>query len=115
MLRSIRLRLDSLHDHLAAMRESGLPVDVANPTATIYLSARFALKGRRTAQGVVLRDDEAVRTYLLQEAGFAAVPFTAFGVNGDSGWFRLSVGAVSLPQIDAMMPRLRAAIADTVL
>ena len=115
MLRSIRLRLDSLHDHLAGMRESGLPVDVANPTATIYLSARFVLKGRRTAQGVILRDDEAVRTYLLQEAGFAAVPFTAFGVNEDSGWVRLSVGAVSLPQIDAMMPRLRDAIAATVL
>jgi aspartate aminotransferase len=115
MLRAIRLRLDSLHDHLAAMREAGLPVDVANPTATIYLSARFTLKGRRTPQGTVLRDDEAVRTYLLQEAGFAAVPFTAFGVNGDSGWFRLSVGAVSMPQIDAIMPRLRNAIAATTL
>ncbi|HUF31488.1 MAG TPA: pyridoxal phosphate-dependent aminotransferase [Gemmatimonadaceae bacterium] len=113
MLRDIRLRLDRLHYHLAAMREAGLPVDVANPTATIYLSARFALKGRRTPQGTVLRDDEAVRTYLLQQSGFAAVPFTAFGVNGDSGWFRLSVGAVSVPQIDAVMPRLHQAIAAT--
>jgi aspartate aminotransferase len=110
MLSEIRQRLDRLHDGLAAMREEGLPVDVADPLATIYLSARFALRGRRTPEGVVLRDDEAVRAYLLDRAGFAAVPFKAFGVTGDSGWFRLSVGAVSLPQIDAVMPRLREAI-----
>jgi aspartate aminotransferase len=111
MLGAIRARLDRLHDHLAAMREAGLPVDVTDATATIYLSARFALKGKRTPGGEVLRDDEAVRTYLLERAGFAAVPFTAFGVSGDSGWFRLSVGAVSLPEIDTVMPRLREAIA----
>ena len=110
MLRAIRLRLDRLHDHLAAMREAGLPVDVTDATATIYLSARFALKGRRTPDGTVLRDDDGVRAYLLERAGFAAVPFNAFGVRGDTGWFRLSVGAVSLPEIDAVMPRLREAI-----
>jgi aspartate aminotransferase len=58
----------------------------------------------------VLRDDDGVRAYLLERAGFAAVPFNAFGVRGDTGWFRLSVGAVSLPEIDAVMPRLREAI-----
>ncbi|HSJ63194.1 MAG TPA: aminotransferase class I/II-fold pyridoxal phosphate-dependent enzyme [Gemmatimonadaceae bacterium] len=112
MLTAVRRRLDALYAGLAAMRAEGLPVDVAEPLATIYLSARFALTGRRTADGTVLRDDEAVRAYLLHRAGFAAVPFRAFGVRGDSGWFRLSVGAVSMPQIEAVMPRLRAAIAE---
>ena len=111
MLRAVRVRLDRLHDHLSDMRKDGLPVDVTNATATIYLSARFALAGMRSREGAVLRDDEAVRAYLLEKAGFAAVPFTAFGVRGDSGWFRLSVGAVSLAEIDAVMPRLREAIA----
>lgn len=111
MLRAIRLRLDRLHDHLAAMRSEGLPVDVTDATATIYLSARFALAGMRTPEGTVLRDDDAARSYLLERSGFAAVPFTAFGVRGDTGWFRLSVGAVSLEEIDAVMPRLRTAIA----
>ena len=112
MLRAIKVRLDRLHDGLSAMRDEGLPVEVAEPTATIYLSARFALKGSRTPDGIVLRDDEAVRAYLLKRAGFAAVPFRAFGVTGETGWFRLSVGAVSVPQIDAVMPRLREAIAE---
>lgn len=111
MLRSIRQRLDRLHDHLAALRGDGLPVDVTDATATIYLSARFALTGLRTPGGALLRNDEDVRAYLLDRAGFAAVPFTAFGVRGDTGWFRLSVGAVSLQEIDAVMPRLREAIA----
>jgi aspartate aminotransferase len=113
MLRAVRLRLDRLHDALAALRDAGLPVEVKDATATIYLSARFALAGRRTPEGMLLRSDDAVRAYLLERAGFAAVPFTAFGVTGDSGWFRLSVGAVSLTEIDAVMPRLREAIAAT--
>jgi aspartate aminotransferase len=41
----------------------------------------------------------------------AIVPFQAFGVDGDSGWFRLSVGAVSPEQITRMLPRLRDALA----
>jgi aspartate aminotransferase len=54
-----------------------------------------------------------VRGYLLRAAGVAIVPFHAFGVTRDTGWFRLSVGAVSPEQIDRMLPRLRAAIAAT--
>jgi len=38
------------------------------------------------------------------------VPFQAFGLREDSGWFRISVGAVSLAEIDAAFPRLRTAL-----
>ena len=44
---------------------------------------------------------------LLQEAGLCVVPFQAFGVAEDSGWFRLSVGAVSMAEIEKVMPRVR--------
>jgi aspartate aminotransferase len=60
---------------------------------------------------VRLADDEAVRAYLLRAAGVALVPFQAFGVTEDTGWFRLSVGAVSLDQIRRMLPRLQGALA----
>jgi len=36
------------------------------------------------------------------------VPFQAFGLPQDSGWFRLSVGAVSLTDIAQSFPRLQA-------
>jgi aspartate aminotransferase len=35
------------------------------------------------------------------------VPFQAFGLEEESGWFRLSVGAVSMDEIEACFPRLR--------
>jgi aspartate aminotransferase len=37
----------------------------------------------------------------------AAVPFDAFGADADEGWFRLSVGAVSMEDIEGALPRLR--------
>jgi aspartate aminotransferase len=76
----------------------------------IYLSARFALNGRTTADGGSLRTNEDIRRYLLQHAGLAVVPFQAFGSRDESGWYRLSVGAVSMAEIDRMLPRLRAAL-----
>ena len=36
--------------------------------------------------------------------------FQAFGSDEESGWFRLSVGAVSLSQIEALGPRLKEAL-----
>jgi aspartate aminotransferase len=51
-----------------------------------------------------------VRRWLLSECGLAVVPFQAFGSNEDTGWFRLSVGAVSMEDISVVLPRLRQAL-----
>ncbi|HEX6051485.1 MAG TPA: aminotransferase class I/II-fold pyridoxal phosphate-dependent enzyme, partial [Gemmatimonadaceae bacterium] len=110
MLPQVQRRLSALADAIHAMREEGLPVDCTEPQGAIYLSAQFALHGARTPEGKTLGTNDDVRRYLLEAAGMAAVPFQAFGAAGETGWFRLSVGAVSMPQIDAMLPRLRAAI-----
>jgi len=106
----VRKRLDALYDGIMAMRAEGLPVDATVPMGAIYLSARFALNGKRTADGQTLRTNDDVRRYLLNAAGFAVVPFQAFGVKEDTGWFRLSVGAVSLADIERVLPALRQAI-----
>lgn len=108
--RGVRTRLDALHAGLLELRNSGHPVDAIQPMGAIYLSARFALNGRRTRSGETLQTNEDIRRYLLAEAGLAAVPFQAFGAKHDTGWFRLSVGAVSPHEIEAMLPRLRAAL-----
>src|SRR5690606_1746494 len=88
----------------------GVPVEAIAPMGAIYLSVRFALHGMRTPAGEVLETDEQIRRHLLEAAGIAAVPFRAFGASGESGWFRLSVGAVSLQTIEDTFPRLRAAL-----
>ena len=103
-------RLQAVHDGIDALKREGFPVDAAIPSGAIYLSARFPLHGRRGPDGAPLQTDDDVRSYLLRSAGLAAVPFSAFGQPEGSGWFRLSVGAVSLGEVKELMPRVRASL-----
>jgi aspartate aminotransferase len=107
MRAAVRARLDALYDGVAGMKAEGYPVDAIGPQGAIYLSLRLDLVGRRL-DGVPLDSNETIRKVLLDEAGIAVVPFQAFGLEEDSGWFRLSVGAVSLDEIARSLPRLRA-------
>lgn len=107
----VRKRLDALAAILADLRAQGHPVESTPPQGAIYLSARFALADMQTPEGEVLGSNESIRRYLLRAAGLAMVQFQAFGTSEDTGWFRLSVGAVSLPAIEALRPRLGAALA----
>jgi len=66
---------------------------------------QFDLVGRKG-----LRTNDDVRRYLLDHAGFAVVPFQAFGLAGENGWFRLSVGAVSARDIEEALPRVETAL-----
>ena len=106
----LQQRLNALHDGIVAMRAAGLPVDATAPMGAIYLSARFALNGKRTPDGQLLRTNDDIRRYLLKAAGFAVVPFQAFGVKEDTGWVRLSVGAVSMADIERGLPLLQKAV-----
>lgn len=108
--RGVRARLDALYAGVKALRAAGHAVDAIEPMGAIYLSARFALAGMRASNGDELRTNEDIRRYLLAEAGLAIVPFQAFGSTQDDGWFRLSVGAVSLGEIEQMLPRLATAL-----
>jgi len=110
MVARVRERLDVLYAGLTQLRDEGLPVNVIAPEGTIYLSVQFALQGKTAPDGTRLDGDEAVRAYLLRAAGLAVVPLRAFGSEEDTGWFRLSVGAVSPAAIERVMPRVRDAL-----
>ena len=104
-------RLEALYGGVLAMKADGFPVDAIEPQGAIYLSVRFDLFGR-TVKGVSVKTNGDVRRLLLEEAGLGVVPFQAFGFEGDTGWFRLSVGSVSMDEIAAVFPRLRALLAQ---
>ena len=104
MIRELRLRLDALYAGLMEMKADGLPVDAIAPQGAIYLSVRFDLIGRG------FTTNEEIRRFLLEEAGFAVVPFQAFGLKQEDGWFRLSAGAVSVADCTAGLGRVRAAL-----
>ena len=106
----VSARLRALDAGVGAMRREGLPVESVAPQGAIYLSVRFALNGARAPGGSSLGTNEEIRRYLLEEAGVAVVPFQAFGATEDDGWFRLSVGAVSVDAIERAIPRLRSAL-----
>jgi aspartate aminotransferase len=72
----------------------------------MYVSLRLDLVGRKL-EGATIEGNEAIRRLLLERAGVAVVPFQAFGLTGESGWFRLSAGAVSVPDIEEAIPRVR--------
>ncbi len=102
----VRQRLDALYEGFAAMKSAGCPVDCISPQGAIYLSLRLDLIGR-SFEGAVLDTNEAIRRLLLDRAGVAVVPFQAFGFPGETGWFRLSVGAVSMEEIAESLPKIR--------
>jgi aspartate aminotransferase len=100
-------RLNAMHEGFSSLKSAGYPVDSINPQGAIYFSAQFKLHGK-SIDGRVITTDEDIRNLLLEKAGMAVVPFQAFGVVGDTGWFRLSAGAVSLDEISALFPRIQA-------
>lgn len=102
-----QVRLDALYAGLRALKKAGHPVDAVAPQGAIYLSGRFDLIGRTAADGQRLRTNEDVRGWLLKTAGLGIVPLSAFGLPGETGWCRLSVGAVSLHDIETALPRLK--------
>jgi aspartate aminotransferase len=114
MIGRVRERLDCLHNGLQKLKSEGLACDSIEPQGAIYISAQFKLSGATTPSGTVLENNDDIRSYLLQRAGFAVVPFAAFGVDPDDedGWFRASVGAVSLSDLQICLPRLKQALQE---
>ncbi len=107
---AIKARLDALYNALITLKKLGLAVDCIAPQAAIYLTAKFDLLGKRTADGKTLHDAEAIATYLINEAGVAMVPFYAFGDGRDCVWFRISVGTIHIEEASAIGDNLKNAI-----
>jgi aspartate aminotransferase len=103
---AVERRLVRLADGVRALRAEGRPVDCLAPQGAIYLSVKLDLLGRRLPDGRTLATDDDLRRWLLEDAGIAVVPFTAFGLPHDTGWMRLSVGAVDEPEIEGALDRL---------
>lgn len=105
MRKRVEERLEVLYQGIAKMKEAGLPVRAIAPQGAIYLSVQFNLVGKAG-----LKSNDDIRKMLLEKAGFGVVPFQAFGLKDDTGWFRLSVGAVSVAEIQEALPKVEAAV-----
>ena len=95
---------------MITLKNQGFNVDAIAPDAAIYLTVNFNLVGKKTAEGELLATTADVTKYLLDVAKIAIVPFSAFGADSTSTWYRLSVGTAVLPEIDALFIQLKAAL-----
>jgi aspartate aminotransferase len=106
----IEERLVRIHHVFSTLKQEGFNVDSVAPQAAIYLTVKVDLRGKQLPDGSELKTQADVTAYLLAEAKLAIVPFTAFGANSDSPWYRLSVGTCKKEEIDEMATNLRAAL-----
>ncbi len=106
----VSYRLTAIYNGLQKLKEKGYNVDAIAPEAAIYLTVKFDLDGKKTANGTLLATQADVTAYLLNEAKLAVVPFYAFGASGGSPWYRLSVGTCKKESIDDMFVGLEAAL-----
>jgi aspartate aminotransferase len=106
MHREVQSRLNTLYNGVQELKAAGLPIDAIAPQGAIYLSVKFDLIGK-TYKDNLLSGNYQIADVLLQDAGVAAVPFQAFGLKEETGWMRLSVGAVSLADVEGALGRLR--------
>lgn len=103
----VKVRLDALYQGFTELKRAGYPVDCVQPEGAIYLALRLDLVGK-AFRSTPIDDNEDIRQIMLEQAGLGVVPFQAFGLKGETGWFRMSVGSVSLDDISAAFPRLKA-------
>ena len=103
-------RLHRIYDGFMELKKEGYCVDTLAPEAAIYLTVKVDLKGKKVAGGAVIKDQQEVTSFLLNEAGLAMVPFSAFGAPKTSPWYRLSVGTCRLEDIPEMLRKLREAM-----
>ena len=106
----IQESLNALYNGFNDLKNEGFNVDAVEPMGAIYLTIKIDYIGKSTPDGKILKDSADVNFYLINEAGAALVPFSAFGNEHNMPWFRASVGACTLQDIKDMLPRIKAAL-----
>ena len=107
---NIQNSLNTLYEGFQQLKSEGFSVDAIEPMGAIYLTIKIDYAGKTTPDGTVLKTSADINFYLIKEAKVAFVPFSAFGTGDDVNWFRASVGASTLQDIQNMIPRIKEAL-----
>jgi aspartate aminotransferase len=106
----IQASLNALHTGFQVLKADGFHVNSIAPMGAIYLTIQIDYTGKTAPDGTVLKNSTDINFYLIKQAGIAFVPFSAFGTDDSVNWFRASVGACTLQDIEQAMPRVREAL-----
>lgn len=100
-----------LHNAVQDLKNKGFLVDSIQPMGALYLTIKLDYLHKKTSNGKVIENSSDLVFYLISEGGVALVPFSAFGDEKSSPWFRASVGGLSADEIVKMVPKLENALA----
>lgn len=106
---AIHQRLKLIYEGICELQTSGYLVEAISPMAAMYLTIRFSIKGK-ICNGIKIESTNDISAFLLEEASLAVVPFSAFGADRESDWYRLSVGTCTLECIPEMLAKLKVAL-----
>jgi len=107
---NIQNSLNTLYQGFQQLKSEGFNVDAIEPMGAIYLTIKIDYAGKTTPDGMVLKTSADTNFYLIKEAKVAFVPFGAFGTDDEMPWFRVSVGASTLQDIEQLLPRVKEAL-----
>ncbi|WP_395973735.1 pyridoxal phosphate-dependent aminotransferase [Chryseobacterium cucumeris] len=102
--------LKVLHNGVQDLKAKGLAVDSIEPMGALYLTIKLDYIGKTKPDGAVIENSSDLVFYLINEAGVALVPFSAFGEEKSEPWFRASVGGLAVDEIKVMLPKLESAL-----
>jgi aspartate aminotransferase len=103
-------RLVTFYNGMQELQSEGYPLVAVAPQAAIYMTLQFNLKGYMTEEGKTLHSTSDITQFLLDKAGLAIVPFSAFGASSESTWYRLSVGTTTMDDVRESVAALRNAL-----
>jgi aspartate aminotransferase len=106
----IDIRFSGLFNGFKALKAKGFPVQIIAPEGAIYLTAQFALMGKELPNGSIIKTTEDITSFLLNNAQLAVVPFTAFGCENGTDWYRISVGTLKENDIPELLQKLEMAL-----
>ncbi|MDR4894083.1 MULTISPECIES: pyridoxal phosphate-dependent aminotransferase [unclassified Chryseobacterium] len=102
--------LKVLHNGVQDLKAKGLAVDSIEPMGALYLTIKLDYIGKTKLDGSVIENSSDLVFYLINDAGVALVPFSAFGEEKSEPWFRASVGGLAVDEIKVMLPKLESAL-----
>ena len=104
--------LKELHAGIQDLKAKGFDVESISPMGALYLTIKLDYLGKTAPDGKVIENSTDLVFYLINNAGMALVPFSAFGNDKSVPWFRASIGGCSLDDIKDCLPKLEKALGD---
>lgn len=108
----IVIRFDGMYNGFQKLKTKGYPVEIIKPEGAIYLTVQFAIKGKTTADGLLIESTQDITKFILNRAQLAIVPFTAFGCDTNTDWYRISIGTLREVDIPELLVKLENALAE---